>query len=288
MCDFLLIADSGTTKTDWRVVSVADGQVVAFATEGINPVFQSNDVLENLINFVAQQTIAIVKKSSLAIHYYGAGLSASVEAEENFLCLLQKKFPQAKVVLASDCVGASHALCGHSAGIVCILGTGSNACFYDGEKITECGHGGGFILGDEGGGANLGKRLFADFVKNLLPQEIHTELEQNFGLNYSVVIDKVYRSPMPNRYLASFAPFIASHKNNPHIKALIEASFDDFISRNVLRYGSEYSMNVVGSMAYYFEDILRSVAQKRGVKIGKILKSPIDELVKFQLNNYRK
>jgi N-acetylglucosamine kinase-like BadF-type ATPase len=168
------------------------------------------------------------------------------------------------------------------------MGTGSNACLYDGEKSVASGKGGGFIIGDEGGGANLGKRLIADYVKNLLPTEITEELERDFGLSYSELINKVYRMPMPNRYLASFAPYIAKHKDNSHIRALIEASFDDFITRNILQYDKKYPMNIVGSMAYYFEDILRSVAQKRNVDVAKILKSPIDELVKFQLTNYKK
>ena len=288
MCDFLLVADSGTTKTDWSVVRVADEKTIAFATEGINPVFQSVKVLDTLICEVARKTFEFVKNGTLAIHYYGAGLSASDEAEEKFLEVLKKYFAQAKIVLASDCTGAAHALCGHNAGVVCIMGTGSNACLYDGEKIVASGRGGGFILGDEGGGANLGKRLVADYVKNLLPTEITEELERDFGFSYSEVINRVYRMPMPNRYLASFAPYIAKHKDNSHIRALIEASFDDFITRNILQYDKKYSMNVVGSMAYYFEDILRSVAQKHNVDVAKILKSPIDELVKFQLTNYKK
>ncbi len=183
---------------------------------------------------------------------------------------------------ASDLLAAARALCGHSQGIACIMGTGGNTCFYDGENIVDNVKAGGFILGDEGSGGNLGKRLVSDFIKGLLPKHIEAEFVKRYDLDYMKIVERVYKQPMPNRFLASFCPFINEFRDDSHIKGIVMDSFRDFFERNISHYNyKQYKVNLVGSVAYYFSDYLIEAAGRFGAEIGKILKSPIDGLVEY-------
>ncbi len=275
----ILIADSGTTKTDWRAIENSN-TVLPISTEGINPVFQApeklNDILANTLG--SQINLSEVSK----VYFYSAGISASHEATSALMSAFELNFKNCEFFVETDKLGAARALCGRSAGIACIMGTGSNSCFYDGEKITDDNVGGGFILGDEGGGASLGKRLLSDFIRGLLPAEISAELRGRFGLDYFKIVDNVYKRPMPNRYLASFAPFIYEFLGHPYVFDLVDSQFDSFVKRNLLRYDlKKYTVNAVGSIAHFFVGILGGAIERNGGRLGTVLKFPIEKLVEY-------
>ena len=275
----ILIADSGTTKTDWRAIE-ACGCITSISTEGINPVFQTPEKLDEIFKkaLIPQLEGGEVTK----IFFYSAGVAASNEATEALMKVFSKNFYNCDFFVETDKLGSARALCGRNAGIACIMGTGSNSCFYDGEKITDNNVGGGFILGDEGGGASLGKRLLSDFIRGLLPEEVAEALRTRYNLDYITIVDNVYKRPMPNRWLASFSPFIEEFIGLDHIRDMVDSQFDSFIKRNLYRYDtSNYAMNAVGSVAYFFKDNLERVAKNNGIKVGEILKNPIEKLVQY-------
>lgn len=275
-----LIADSGSTKVDWRAIS-DDGTVKSIYTEGINPVFQTKDYI---VDIFRQKLLPELGSGVKEIYFYGAGV-LSPEISQILSDAFKEVFPDSVCYAASDILAAARALCGHEAGIACILGTGGNTSFYDGKEITKGVKAGGFILGDEASGGVLGRKLVADFIKGLLPKEIEEEFVKRYDLDYPKIVAKVYKEPLPSRFLASFSPFINEFKSHPHIANLIRTSFDEFFTRNIYQYDyKNYTVNIVGSIAHYYEDILREVAASRGVTIGKILKSPIDALVEYHKN----
>lgn len=275
-----LIADSGSTKVDWRAIS-EDGTVKSIYTEGINPVFQTKDYI---VDIFKQKLLPELGSGVKEIYFYGAGV-LSPEISQTLSDAFKEVFPDSVCYAASDILAAARALCGHEAGIACILGTGGNTSFYDGKEITKGVKAGGFILGDEASGGVLGRKLVADFIKGLLPKEIEEEFVKRYDLDYPKIVAKVYKEPLPSRFLASFSPFINEFKSHPHIANLIRTSFDEFFTRNIYQYDyKNYTVNIVGSIAHYYEDILREVAASRGVTIGKILKSPIDALVEYHKN----
>jgi N-acetylglucosamine kinase-like BadF-type ATPase len=273
-----LIADSGATKVDWRVIH-PNGMVEQITTPGINPVFLSQGEICNTL----MELRAAFKGEVGQIHFYAAGITGS-QMEQHMRECFQIIFPNASSASDSDMVGAARALCGSQPGIACILGTGSNSCFYDGKNINpDKVPAGGFILGDEGGGAVLGRKLLSDFIKRQLPPEIEKSFKAQYPLvDIHYIIQKVYRESIPARFLASFSPFLSEHKNNPHINRLLRFSFAEFFSRNVAQYDYQrFPVNIVGSITYYYQDIIREEARKQGMTIGKILKAPIDGLLEY-------
>ena len=198
-----LIADSGSTKVDWRAIK-DDGSIVEISTEGINPVFITP---EEIVKILSQKLLPVIGPGVKNVYFYGAGVVSPqliATLSESF----KKVFPESETFAASDVLAAARALCGHNPGIACIMGTGSNSCFYDGENIAKNVRAGGFILGDEASGGVLGKKLISDFIKGLLPAHIQAEFDKRYDLDYMKVVEKVYKQPMPSRFLASFAPFI--------------------------------------------------------------------------------
>ena len=275
-----LIADSGSTKVDWRAI-LDDGTVKSISTEGINPVFQTKDYITEIFRTKLLPELGPDVKE---IFFYGAGI-LSDELSQTLADAFKEVFPDSVCYAASDILAAARALCGREAGIACILGTGGNTSFYDGNEIVKGVKAGGFILGDEASGGVLGRKLVADFIKGLLPKEIEEEFVKRYDLDYPKIVAKVYKEPLPSRFLASFSPFINEFKSHPHIDALIRTSFDEFFTRNIYQYDyKNYSVNLVGSVAYYYQDILKEVAETRGVKIGKILKTPIEGLIEYHKN----
>lgn len=275
-----LIADSGSTKVDWRAI-FDDGSVKSIHTEGINPVFVSKDFI---IDVLKQKLLPEIGSGVTEIYFYGAGV-LSEEISKVLNDAFKAVFPNSSCFTASDVLAAARAVCGHDAGIACIMGTGSNSCLYDGKEVVKNVRAGGFILGDEASGGVLGKKLISDFIKGLLPKEIEDEFIRRYDLDYMKIVDKVYKQPMPNKFLASFSPFISEFRDNPHINNLLRTSFQEFFTRNIYNYDyKNYKVSLVGSIAHYYEDILKEEAQKCGVNIGRILKSPIDGLVDYHLN----
>jgi len=271
-----LIADSGSTKIDWRAIK-PDGTVQETTTPGINPYYQTEEqIAEELKNNLVPNICGRVRE----VHFYGAGVTPE---KSDILCNCFKKlFPGVEVSAYTDLLAAARALCGHKPGIAAILGTGGNSCFYDGKEIVDNVPACGFILGDEGSGAVIGKKFLSDYLKRQLPQELKASFDEKYGLNYSAIVEKVYRQPYPNRFLASFSPFIHEHRSNPYVLSLLKQSFGEFMTRNILQYDYRiYPLNIVGSVGYYYADIIREVATTHGIIIGTILRSPIEGLTEY-------
>ena len=275
-----LIADSGSTKVSWRAI-LDDGSVRAIETVGINPVFMEDAEIESILT---EKLVPEIGTKVDAIFFYGAGMVGGEISAKLERCF-GKVFPGSTCEAASDVLAAARALCGHKPGIACILGTGSNSCFYDGEGIAENVRAGGFILGDEASGAYLGKRLISDFIKGLLPAPVENAFKKRYGLDYMAIVQKVYREPMPSRFLASFSPFIAEFRNHPHIANLLKSSFEEFLRRNIIHYDyKKYPVNFVGSIAYYYKDILEKAVNASGMRMDTVLQGPIDGLVAYHKN----
>lgn len=273
-----IIADSGSTKTAWRLV--ADNNIViSIETLGINPYYQGKDEISE---FLTNNLLPHIKKPVEAIHFYGAGCS------EEGKCNVVKEaissvIPSPIIEVNSDLLGACRALCHNEPGIVCILGTGSNSCYYDGKSIVQNISPLGFILGDEGSAAVLGKKLVADYLKNMMPENIRMIFEKDYSITTSEVLNRVYRSEFPNRFLSGFAPFLSKNINDSYCEDLVVSEFGDFILRNVLKYneGKETPINFTGSIAFYFENQLRDVVRTNGLIPGKIVQHPIDLLTEY-------
>lgn len=269
----LLIADSGSTKTDWLLI---DGQNErSLHTEGINPVLQTSEQVAGILRQVVENCPS---SDVQEIHFYGAGCMG--EHRERLAQLLRKAFPQAvKVEAESDLLGAARAVCGHEEGIACILGTGSNSCLYDGNGIVENIPPLGFILGDEGSGAVLGRRFLNALLKGQLPRTLLDVFYKEMNLNYADIIRRVYREPMPNRFLASLSPFIHAHLDDERVERIVVENFNDFFEKNVEKYGrKDLPVSAVGSIACAYEPYFRRAAAAYGYEVRRMLKSPIDGL----------
>ena len=274
----ILIADSGSTKTHWCVLQ--NGVVLSeIFTDGINPFYQNE--LEIIALLDAQLIPKLPETIVEQIFFYGAGCSFS---EKKLLVsqALVRFFSNAMIEIQSDLLAAARSLFQHEKGIACILGTGSNSCFYDGKEIVQNVSPLGFILGDEGSGAVLGKLLVADCLKNQLPEWIAEKLLDEYELTPAIILENVYKKPFPNRFLAKFTPFLLEHIEEPTIFNLIYDSFDAFLVRNVMQYQLEDTeVGFVGSIAHYFRDTLEIVASERGIVISEIIQNPMDGLVRF-------
>lgn len=274
----IILADSGSTKTDWCLLDGAKAERVR--TAGMNPYFQSE---EEMVQTLQTQLLPAVTdaKAVKAVYFYGAGC-ASAAVNEKVARAIDYFFPVSMEV-QSDLMAAARALCGREAGIACIMGTGSNSCAYDGEQITAHVPPMGYILGDEGSGAVLGKLLVGDVVKHQLPLSVEEAFYQETGLSESAILERVYRQPFPNRFLASLVPFLKAHIAVPAVQQLVERSFEAFFVRNIVAYQPEAgcAVHFVGSIAYHFQSQLRRVAEAQGLRIGRIMQSPMEGLIHY-------
>ena len=274
----MLIADSGSTKTDWCVI-LDNTPIKRIGTKGLNPFFQSEEEIQqelthSLLPQLPEGTID-------SVYFYGAGCTP--EKAPTLRQAIADSLPVVGNIKAySDMLAAARGLCGREAGITCILGTGSNSCFYDGKEIVNHISPLGFILGDEGSGAVLGKLLVGDILKNQLSPAIKEVFLKQFDLTVPEIIDRVYRQPFPNRFLASLSPFIAQHLEEPGIRQLVLGSFIAFLRRNVMQYDyTQYPAHFIGSVAHCYKEILQEAAQETGIRIGKILQSPMEGLIQY-------
>lgn len=287
-----LIADSGSTKTEWCLTDGISYNVIT--TGGINPVLQAeNDICDMLYReLVAQmppEEHAGERESAgvESVFFYGAGC---IEEKIPFMeSVLRKVFNSAgNIFVGSDLLGAARALCGNEPGIACILGTGSNSCLYDGKDIVENVSPLGFILGDEGSGAYIGKRLVGDVLKRQFPDELCRLFFSEMELAPAAIIQKVYREPMPNRFLASLSNFCYKNRDNEVIHDLLVDCFDEFFKRNVLAYthnkgyvNTKHTVHFVGSVAYYYSREVEEAAVLNGFRLGRIVRRPIEELYRY-------
>ena len=295
----ILIADSGSTKTDW---CVADGGKVIcrVSTQGINPFHQDEQTISSIIG---NELLPVLKDPSLPadagnvtnngehtadvfpaiehVCFYGSGCRE--ECVSTMTRVLSRAFPRAKKIEAhSDLLGAARAVCGAGEGVACILGTGANSCLYDGRRIVMNTPPLGYILGDEGSGAVLGRLFINALYKGGLPAAMLSDFERETGLTMADVIRRVYREPLANRFLASFAPFIHRHISCPAVRAIVVDNFRQFFRRNVVLYGRpDLPVGAVGSIAHHFSAELSEAARAEGFTMGRIVKSPMDGLVEY-------
>jgi glucosamine kinase len=279
----VLIADSGATKTDWRLIKNVD-HILTYATDGISPYYQNTEQIRQMLeNQLLSQSIDNQLVSN--IFYYGTGCSVpdKIAVVKN---ALTQVFPRAEAEVTHDLLASARALCGHQAGIACILGTGANACFYDGEKIASEENSLGFILGDEGAGAYLGKQLIINYLHKKLPTHIQQSFRESYPqVNRAEVLDRIYKQPYPSRYLASFARFIAEHIAEPYFQNLVFKSFIDFLDKYVMVLPDyqQFTVHFTGSIAFYFREILQKALQTKKITMGNILQTPIEGLIKYHL-----
>lgn len=279
-----LIVESGATKSDWRLVTDCGEQVGRFMAEGMNVSTMSVDRVSDIISRTARcVTAAAAGDTVKEVYFYTAGVITE-EIESFLTSVLGSEFAGAEVEIQNDLVAAARALCGHKPGIAAILGTGSNSCLYDGEKIVRRIYSSGFILGDEGSAATLGKLFIADFLKGLVPEYIAEDFVSRYPSDYASIIGNVYKSGgSPSRYLGGFAPFIMEYYRDPYIKELVDGNFRTFFTRSIKRYGAGFSVGIAGGFGYALKDIIVAVAQQEGVHISKFMRSPIEGLIEYHI-----
>jgi len=278
----ILIADSGSTKTDWRLLK--QGKIIAsFQTIGLNPFFKTSKEITQVLQAIVQKHIPSLDEVQ-TIYFYGAGCSSIPKNQLVLKAFRQVFAPTTTIHIQHDLLGAAIALCGNQKGIVSILGTGSNSCVFDGKKITQEQVSLGYILGDEGSGATIGKQLITDYLYGVLPDYLSQSFKEKYNLSKEYILDRVYKEPLPNRFLASFMPWISEHiATEAYLQYLVKSAFTDFIQKHILAYqeSKELPLNSVGSVGFYFQQQLKEVAKEQGIAIGNIIKSPIDGMVKF-------
>lgn len=267
-----ILSDGGSTKVEW-VLSDKGQEIMRCTSKGINPSLLSKEEITAELELVVRDNPELLQATE--IEYYGAGCTPSASPIMKN-CLRSIFSNTTKVIVGSDIIGAAKALLGNSEGIACILGTGANSCLWNGHDIVRQTPALGFILGDEGSGAVLGKLLVNALYKGMLPQTLREAFEQEYQTNMMDVISHVYRQPQPNRWLASLSPFVYKHLDVPEMEQLVCTNLEAFIMRNILPYQRpELAVSFVGSIAYYYERQLRKVAERHNILIGKIIKSPL-------------
>jgi glucosamine kinase len=278
----ILVADSGSSKTDW-LLTVPGKKAKPFKTAGLNPYFLTDKEIAKILQEQAADMIAFAPDIT-EIYFFGAGCS-SPDRHEIVSNALSQFFTKSYISVDSDLLGCAYATCGQQKGLCCVLGTGSNISFFDGEDIHAGRHGLGFVLGDEGAGTWFGKALITDFLYGRMPAEISSQFDTEYRLDKEAVIKNVYQTPNPNSYLASFSKFLSPVRHTDYGQALIEQGFREFIDTNIKSYKEYHSFNChfVGSIAHAFADELRAICEASGVHPGKIIKEPINDLMAFIL-----
>lgn len=273
-----IIVESGATKTDWRLITDG-GQIRSASGPGLNPSVLDSGQIGRIIGAVIPQ-LNPDGKSVDDIFFYGAGLVSDTAAAP-----LAEAFgmwcPFARVEFHTDMLAAARALFGDGSGVVAIMGTGSNSCLYENGSVVRNIRPGGFILGDEGSGAALGKAFLSDYIKGLVPESLEKEFEEEFKLDYQNIVRKVYREPAPSAFLASFAPFLIAHDDDVYVDSLLEECVEAFVARSLSRYGKCSRAGVVGSFGYACAEYLRRAGARHGLEFTDFLKSPIEKLVEY-------
>lgn len=276
----ILIADCGSTKIDWCLLNNGKVEKQVF-TLGMNAVMLTEEEMRQRI---ADELVDELKGYEVeAVYFYGAGC-ISDEVCGNVARAIGANFPTAKTIeVHTDLLAAARALCGRQPGIACIMGTGSNSCYYDGEKICDNVSPLGYILGDEGSGAVLGKIMLGDILKNQLPADLCEKFLKQYDLDRLTIIRRVYKEPQGNRFLASVTPFLKENLDRPEIHDLVLNAFKAFFKRNIAQYKGykDLSVNFIGSIAYYYRPVLEEAAAASGCTVGTIIKSPMEGLIKF-------
>jgi glucosamine kinase len=274
----ILIADSGSTKCEWCLLR--DGKKKTVETIGISPYFLNVSQIEQVL---AKELLPAIQKFEVNfIYYYGTGCGTEVN-RKIVQKALKKSFPAAEIQVTHDLMGAARALCGHEKGVACILGTGSNSCYFNGKKIVKNSPGLGYVLGDEGSGAYLGKKVLQYYLYNTFDEELRYRFDAKYTTNQAEILDSLYKKPLPNRYLASFAIFLAENRGHYMIENILEDGFNDFFFIHLCKYRESwiYPIHFVGSVAFGFRDVIKELTSSYEFEPGKILKKPMDGLIEY-------
>jgi len=278
----IAVIDSGSTKADWKFLSPNASFPITISTMGFNPYYHNESVILPTIESAFEGKIEADEVTK--VFFYGAGCSDPVR-NKIIEDALEKYFTKAVIDVEHDILAAARATCGDEPGISCIMGTGSNSCLYDGKKIIDNVPNLAYILGDEGSGGHLGKLLIRGYFYREFPQDIKADFEEVYGNDKQVFLDKIYLQPNANVYLASFSRFLSDHKDHIYIKSLVNKAFTEFIARHIRKYDGHNRLPIhfIGSVAYHFGDILKLTLDQRSLKLGTIIKKPIDNLVNYHL-----
>ncbi len=276
----ILISDSGSTKTDWVLLDNKE-IVMQVSTQGLNPTQQTS---ESITKILKEELLPHLDgKPPRTIHFYGAGC-AYEEANNRMRKALSGIYPDSTIEINSDLLAAARALCGNNEGIACILGTGSNSCYYDGKKIADNIPPLGFILGDEGSGATLGRTLINCCLKRHLPQELSNRFLQEYNLDMAKILEKVYHEPMPGRFLASLTPFLYENRKHPEIHNMLIKCFKEFFINNSMAYRRSWlPIHIIGSIGVWFQEEIKEAAESLALSIGNIVQSPMKGLIEYHL-----
>lgn len=277
----ILVVDSGSTKTEWTVINKGIAQKSVFSS-GINPYFLNIEEIYQLLNI---ELHGLYRNPINTIYFYGTGCNS--ESKNNIISeAFNRYFRAGKIFIGSDLLGAARSLCQDEPGIACIIGTGSNSCYYDGSIIVSNVAPLGYILGDEGGGAVLGRKLLSGVLKKQLPGVVIDIFLETYKLTPSEILENVYMKPFPNRFLGQFAKFISVNIDIPELQELINTSFDEFIKRNVIQYpeARHLPINFTGSIAFHFKPWLENLLKENDLEAGIITLSPMDNLIKYHIN----
>jgi glucosamine kinase len=278
MSTIKLIADSGATKTEWCVLNGKKKETLL--TEGISPYYQQLDQITELIN---QQLKPLLKKSLPSeIFYYGTGCAdpANAKIVKN---AIRRVFKSAKVAVQSDLMAAARGLCGRSKGVACILGTGANSCYYNGSKIVKNSPGLGYVLGDEGSGAYLGKKVIQYYLYGTFDEELSGRFDLTYTTNGREILENVYKKPFPSRYLAGYARFLADNRGHYMIENIIEDGLNDFFFNHLCKYRETWTLPIsfTGSIAFGFKDVLQQLCDSYEFDLGKVMKAPMEGLITY-------
>ena len=276
-----LTVDSGSTKTDWGFFNNKKDLTI-YKTQGINPYHQSQEQIRDILESELLPVITQVDRNTISeLFFYGAGCATHITCAL-MSDILKNYFPNAEITVDSDMLGAARALCGKSEGVACVLGTGSNSCLYNGKDITDQVPSLGYILGDEGSGAVLGRCFINSCFKRQMPDKLFKEFLDRYSIDRETIIMNVYRKPLANRYLAGFVPFILEKREVPEVHKMIIQCFTEFFTRNVINYHKPWlPVHFVGSLANSLADELKETADSLGMTIGKIMASPMDGLIAY-------
>ncbi|WP_405606294.1 N-acetylglucosamine kinase [Polaribacter sp. Asnod1-A03] len=280
----ILIADGGSTKADWIAINSNKEEAFRVRTLGLNPAIVPEKELHNRIINMFQ--LINIKEDVEEIHFYGAGCGTP-KPVEILKTILETIFVNAKVYIAEDMLAAVYAATGKEPALVCILGTGSNSCYYDGENMEMLTASLGYILMDEASGNYFGKKLIIDYFYKQMPDEIAIKFKEEFDLDVDTIKKNLYREPNPNMYLASFAKFMFDFKEKEYIKEIIKKGFQEFFKYRILPYNKTIDTPIyfIGSIAHYFRDILETIAEDNHLKITDVIQRPIDNLLEYHKNN---
>ena len=279
----ILIAESGGTKTNWCAVSGSEETGIV-PTIGLNPNFVSKETIREVVSL--EVLPAMNNPDVDEVWFYGAGCAGEAMLRK-VAEAINSALPDVKVNVHSDLTGAARGLLGNRAGFICMIGTGSNSGYYDGKSITANVPPLGFILGDEGSGAALGKKLIADFLRGIMPKVLADEFRVIYGAEKDEIVSNVYRGVFPSRYIGGFVKFVKDHIAEPYCRDLVETSFGEFVNRNLKLYLSppDTGIAVTGSVAWHFRDILEDVFRKNGFQISSVSQGPIEGLIRYHKEN---